>query len=90
MSDLEREDPPLDDESRARVRRALGAPTPGRAAGAIEEVERQVAMEDLVLLMVDGAAGAARAFLDSIVSLADAEDAPAGATPKERSDERMG
>jgi hypothetical protein len=75
MSDFDNEAPPLDPDDRERVRQALGAPVRERVAVAIEEVERQVATEDLILLLIDSAAGAARAFLDSLVSLMPSADA---------------
>lgn len=66
---------PLQAGEIARVRELLGTPTLEQRERAIEEVERQVAVEDLVLLMVEGIAEAANAFFGFIGEIID--DAPA-------------
>jgi hypothetical protein len=51
------------------LREMLGRPESARVSAAIDRVERQVAWEDLILLMVGGATNAARMFFDIVLEL---------------------
>ncbi len=77
------DDLPLDPKERDALRAAIGVPRVEQALRAIEEVEKQVATEDLVILMVDSAAGAARAFFDVLVEVMSPRDAVAGPETRE-------
>ncbi len=46
------------------LREGLGEPGPERVRRALSEVEQQIALEDLVLMIVETAQDAARAFID--------------------------
>ncbi len=74
----------LREDEVAELRAALGSSSLERVERAIEELEWQVAVEDLVILVVDGLAEASRAFFDFIVEYApDTTNPPA---PGERKD----
>jgi len=60
---------PLRPDEVAELRHVLGRPTPGQVDRAIEEVERQVAVEDLVVLLVESVTESARAFFDFLIAL---------------------
>ena len=58
-----------DAEFGAALREAIGQPAPDHVSRALEEVERQIALEDLVLLLVVTTRETARAFFDVILQL---------------------
>lgn len=55
------------------IRGCLGDPSGDRLERAIEGVEQQVALEDLVILIISGVGEAARCFLDFLAELNVAE-----------------
>jgi hypothetical protein len=62
-------DRPLEANERTALRDALGDPHIGRLPAALTEIERQVARDDVLLLLVESAAGATRAYFDGFGAL---------------------
>ena len=58
------------------LRGVLGRPRAPRLKQALDEVERQVAMDDVAILLVEGLSGAARVFFDVLAQIGAQRDTP--------------
>lgn len=67
----EHDAPLLGAAARELLDRIVGGPSEKRVSAAIEEVERQVAMEDLLILMVNAASEASLAFFELVSHVAE-------------------
>jgi hypothetical protein len=65
------------------LRGVLGQPRVPRLKRALDEVERQVAMDDIAILLVEGLSGAARVFFDVLAHIGADRDAPSPRRRKE-------
>lgn len=58
------------------LRGLLGPPRAPKLQRALDEVERQVAMDDVLILLVEGMSGAARVFFDVLAHVGADRGAP--------------
>ncbi len=65
------------------LRGMLGKPGAPRIRQAVEEIERQVATDDMIVLMMAGLSGAARVFFDVLAQIGAERDAPSSRRRRE-------